>query len=479
MKKLLILMALMLAVGFTGCRFDDDNIWKELDDHSERLTYLEDELAALQAIQSGDWITKVETVNGELVITFNKAGAKTIRNGVNGADGATGAQGPAGPAGPAGANGADGATGPAGADGDPIFESVVVGDTSVLFTLADGTEFTVPIRAALTITFPEMEVVGDGTTQTFEFDTDGDFDFIGIASALPAGWEVTLDFENGEIIVTESVAGDIRVLIVGTATDGSSVSYWVTITSTAPVLPIPFDGLQAAITEAEDGATLNLEAGVYEGPISFQADKTITLVGHEDGTTISVASGAIPTIAVPSPATYQGTNPVVTIPAGATVNIENVTISTFGATGSVDGITILGDAAVTLNDVYFYGIVGGKNFSGSQYGRCVTVFGENTTLDVTDCKFEFFNKNGIQAYEGVTNVTNSTFYGNSNALILNTAAQNGVVFMADATGTVTGCSFFNFKYDGDSSTGVLVYNVATNGGGNAYNNNDYDWYIVE
>ena len=205
--------------------------------------------------------------------------------------------------------------------------------------------------------------------------------------------------------------------------------------------------LAAAIAAAAPGAEIQLMATTYTTQLTI--DKDIILTGVA-GTVFSVTTPAAVTL---PGANTNGKNPVIAIATGADVTIKNVTITTKDTpTGNlVDGITVLGDnSKLTLDNVIFDGIMA-TNFSGAQNGRCVTVYGAGSVLNVTNSTFRNFNKNGIHMMAGTANVSASHFTGQDyastgvNDMATVMAAQNGIVFMDGSSGTVTGCDFTNFN----------------------------------
>ena len=109
MKRLLALIAVIMAVVVTSCTYDDTQIWDRLDDHEDRISKLEElcremnsNIEAMQtivsALQTNDYITSVTpiTKDGDTVgytITFTKSSPITIYNGEDGKDGTNGADG--------------------------------------------------------------------------------------------------------------------------------------------------------------------------------------------------------------------------------------------------------------------------------------------------------------------------------------------------------------------------------------------------
>ena len=103
MKKLLTILCTTLLLSTTACQHED--IWDKLNDHEQRIEQLEKQCrelnsniqalqTALAAIEQGDYVTEIMKImeNGTEVgysITFAKSGTITIYHGANGTDGAT------------------------------------------------------------------------------------------------------------------------------------------------------------------------------------------------------------------------------------------------------------------------------------------------------------------------------------------------------------------------------------------------------
>ena len=236
-----------------------------------------------------------------------------------------------------------------------------------------------------------------------------------------------------------------------------------------------YANIDAALAAAAADDIIMLGEGVHTvSTANSVISKNLTIKGIVNSAIIEAINPAVQA-AVPAP---QGQNPIFLITTGD-VTFDNVVFRTdkTPAPAAVDGLTIIG-GSLTLNNVMFNGIVNKEGITGSQYGRCVTVYGASTTLTVTNSTFTNFNKNGIHMMAGDATVTNSNFVGSN--LMTNgvTIAQNGIVFMSGTSGTVANCSFKNLNYDTDSACGVYVVTPggATDAGGNTYSNNDYNWY---
>ena len=108
MKKILYIALSVFAI-WSCTEFDDSRIWKELNDHENRIKTLEDicrkrneDIKALQsilnALQNNDYVTGVSPImeGGEVVgytIKFTRGEAVSIYHGMNGADGSNGSDG--------------------------------------------------------------------------------------------------------------------------------------------------------------------------------------------------------------------------------------------------------------------------------------------------------------------------------------------------------------------------------------------------
>ena len=91
MKKFL-LMLMPLAVLVTGCRYDDTDVWDELNNHETRILALENvvntDLAALQAavdaLNQKVYVQSVTTTENGFTVTFTNGNSYTISNGETG-----------------------------------------------------------------------------------------------------------------------------------------------------------------------------------------------------------------------------------------------------------------------------------------------------------------------------------------------------------------------------------------------------------
>jgi len=115
MKKF-ILFALVVLTGLaSSCKYDDDELWENVNDLANRLTTLEtatkqmnNDIASLQsivsALQNQVTVSDVETLTDGYVIHFSDGTKATIKNGENGKDGEAGKDGETGKDGKDGLN---------------------------------------------------------------------------------------------------------------------------------------------------------------------------------------------------------------------------------------------------------------------------------------------------------------------------------------------------------------------------------------
>ncbi|MBR0239771.1 MAG: hypothetical protein IJQ52_01405 [Bacteroidales bacterium] len=340
MKKFLLMLLPMAALLVSGCRFDDSDIWDELNDHETRILAIENvvnnDLASISAIVAAlnqkVYVENVATVDGGFTITFTNGKSYTVTNGEAGhtplisvkqdEDGAyywtvdgewlldsgnekvrADAIAPkvklendkwyistdngvtwveAGPA----------AT-------DPIFKSVSQENGYLILTLQNDETITLPmaelmkklqlifdesliksISAGATATAPYEVIVPEG--ETFDFDT---FENNGYTvNIIPANDEGL----SGEISVTApdpAIQG--KVLFILTGSEGSTFVKTVTINANPAIyVPTTYDvDYQAGSFEIAVSAnvpyTSEIEAGVtwlHKGP----AENAFTIDANED-----------------------------------------------------------------------------------------------------------------------------------------------------------------------------------------------------
>ena len=120
---------------------------------------------------------------------------------------ATGENGKDGQNGTNGINGVDGANGADGKDGDSFFRSVTQDEKNVYFTLADGTEITLPKYLSLNILFSEASDIAcmPGKNITIDYTISSTDSDVHIATITQNGWVAVVTKESittGYITVT-------------------------------------------------------------------------------------------------------------------------------------------------------------------------------------------------------------------------------------------------------------------------------------
>ena len=104
----------------------------------------------------------------------------------------TGEKGDKGEQGDKGNTGSTGATGPAGADGDSFFKNVTVNDDNAVFTLANGTTFSIPLYTGIKLNFTQSSislVYGDTQAVPFTAEGSGSFTTDNLFTVAPYGWK--------------------------------------------------------------------------------------------------------------------------------------------------------------------------------------------------------------------------------------------------------------------------------------------------
>ncbi len=223
--------------------------------------------------------------------------------------------------------------------------------------------------------------------------------------------------------------------------------------SASTVNVVPGTGtIQAAVTSASAGDTLNLSAGNYNDH-AVTLNKNLTIQGP------TVASGNPPTAVVDA----QNINRIFYIPSGVNVTLKNLLLKN----GNIDeaGGGVYNEGKLTVISCTFnnnYAIDGGAIENGVLSTCTVTnsTFNNNNATD---------NGGAIENYYGTCTVSSSTFTSNK-------ATSGGTIRNYAGTCTVSGSTFTsnNATYGGviiNGGTGTftitgstLTHNNATDGG---------------
>lgn len=313
-------MLLPLAALVTGCRYDDSEVWEELNNHEARILALEKavntDLASVKGIidqmQADGYVSAVTATASGLVLTFNDGKTYTVTNGTDGETPNIGVKkdtdgnyywtlngewmtdGNGNKIRTTGDNGQDGITpqvkienkkwyvsidggatwteaGDATVVGDSLFKSVKLDDEgkNVIFTFQDNTTITipvVPIVKKLQLQFDEtmIQSIMSGATATVDYTISGpDDETVEFDTFENNGYKVVVTPTNettGTIAVTApdpAVKG--KVLFILTGSKGSSFVKTVTINANPSLKP---EKTEYSVDAKAGEITINVAANV-------------------------------------------------------------------------------------------------------------------------------------------------------------------------------------------------------------------------
>ena len=238
------------------------------------------------------------------------------------------------------------------------------------------------------------------------------------------------------------------------------------------------------------------EVKIYDGTYGEQLliDFGLVVTGESElGTVIQ----APPVLTLDNSFVYSGqTKQSVVAVTGGTVTIQTLTVDGNGGGNAVvsgndfDGIGIL-NADVTIDNVTVTG-VRDSVLAGTQRGRAIFAGvddGGPYTVSVTDSTIENYQKNGIDLRGvGLTvDISGNMINGSGDVTVI---AQNGIVMLGGATGTISGNTISDHMYSGTTggpdlfndwqSIGILLYDAGSGVviDGNTIDANDvgiYSW----
>ena len=189
-----------------------------------------------------------------------------------------------------GDKGNTGSRGPAGADGDSFFKNVTVDKGSAVFTLANGTTFSIPLYTGIKLNFEQSSLnVMFGNTETVSFTAEGSDNFTtdNLFLIAPSGWEASIAAQ------TRALPSTAFTLTV-TAPGNEQVTAG-TAAASGEILVLLDNGqgnttigrIKVEITKT----TLN---GTELTAVNLQAGELATAIGdHADLTSITVISGTL------------------------------------------------------------------------------------------------------------------------------------------------------------------------------------------
>ena len=190
-----------------------------------------------------------------------------------------------------GDKGNTGSRGPAGADGDSFFKDVTVNDDSAVFTLANGTTFSIPLYTGIKLNFGTQSSISlvYGDTETVNFTAEGSNSFTtdNLFLIAPSGWEASIAARTRALpstafTLTVAAPGETQVT-AGTAAASGEIL-------------VMLDNGQGNITIGRikvTAATSIINGTELTAAIS-QAGGLATIIGSRtDLTSITVASGTL------------------------------------------------------------------------------------------------------------------------------------------------------------------------------------------
>ena len=209
---------------------------------------------------------------------------------------------------------------------------------------------------------------------------------------------------------------------------------------------IGYDTIQAAITAANSGDTINVSAGTYTEIGQIVIDKNLSIVGADKATTIIK-----PNADTGSSGDGKGWW---LVNSGIAFNLSGVTLDGTGYK-IFHGIRHKGTG--TIQNVHFTNIA--YNASGSDYaGFAIYAFGQVGAVDVSNSVFDNIGREGI-AYWGAGTTgtyTNNTYTGKG----LGNWLDYGVEVTNSASTTISNSTITNNRgtatSDGSVSAGIIV-----------------------
>jgi hypothetical protein len=221
-----------------------------------------------------------------------------------------------------------------------------------------------------------------------------------------------------------------------------------TLVVTPPGGSSPYHTIQAAVTAAAGGDTIQITPSTYTEQVTI--GKSLTLEPTPTGTG---------PVIIQAPSTLNadplGFNVLVEINNGATVNINNLTVSGPGPSGSLldRGILVVASATANVTNSTVT-LIQNPNALGDQTGNAIQIGGlrtneEPATATLTNDIISSYQKTGIVVRGGST----ATITGNMITGIGPTTAiaQNGIQVDLGATATITGNTITGNEYNGTGS----------------------------
>lgn len=304
-KKIISIILLVLSVFlFSNCHKE---IWDEIDS-------LKDKVAALQTAQKAFenhlYVTTVSNNGEKYTIAFSDGTSVTITNGKDGKDGKDGNDGK---------------------DGDTIIDSITVSEQGVTFNLSDGTSFTVPLYAAISIKF-DFDEAGAVPNSTM------DVSYSVSSNLSPVTVEVlsSSDIQAKVVPVADGKKGAIQIKFSSVIDEYSKVVVFASNGEKMVMHTLHFEEGGLVISSAN---TLNFSAEGGSEEISFLTNMGYDIIvpdevkGWISATTTKAMSEHNVCVTVKANDTYDDRSAVIQIKAKGANLSESITVKQSAAKG--------------------------------------------------------------------------------------------------------------------------------------------------
>ena len=304
-----------------------------------------------------------------------------------------------------GDKGNTGSRGPAGADGDSFFKNVTVDKGSAVFTLANGTTFSIPLYTGIKLDFEQSSLsVMFGKTETVSFTAEGSDSFTpdNLFLIAPNGWEASIAAQTRALpstafTLTVTAPGNKQVTAGTAAASGEILVLLDNGQGNTTIGRIKVTAANSAINGTELTA-VNLQAGELATAIGSRTDLTSITVtsgtlNSTDWTAILQSKAALLYLDLGG-ATYTGEANLVYSNGTTGLPLEKVKLP--------QGITGLGVSAFK----------GCSDLTSINLPEGVTSIGNLAFRDCSDLA-------SITLPNGVTSIGGGTFWGCSDLTSIN------------------------------------------------------------
>ena len=458
MKKYFLLALVVLTGMASSCKYDDEELWENVNDLADRVTSLEaatkqmnSDIAAMQsiisALQKQVSVSKVEELKDGYIIHFTDGTQATIKNGADGKDGANGADGKDGANGENGKDGKDGKDAPVinvKQEGGVYYWTITVDGKTEWLTDEDGNK--------LRVSGEDGEDGKDGTSGSSG--KNGNTPLLRVNAA--GNWEVSYD--NGatykdldvKAVGNEGAAGDSKFTSI-TSSNGmvtiklvDGKTYEIPLAASVTYSGTGIDGDVVTLAPKKD-VTLNYV-------VSEMPNASVEVVKAPDFVAVEAANGKL-TIKAKSRSTEAGKIVLLYYNANKTItSVLTVKVTTL--------VSAAEDLQTQLN-------AGGTVSLSADIQNATTVNTDGATLDGAGNSMSFANQATSTVNKGIATsggtIKNITITGTSYEY---NGSNRGfrAVYITNMTGDVY---IENSKLSG-------TYPINVNGG-----NSDYGLYVTE